>query len=236
MQGISGLAALKECLAEGLDVVCVEARPEMGGAWAYQPDASGPVQSSVYAGTMLNSCRDTTNFSDFPFDPARYGDYFNHRQFHQYLLEYVDHFGLAQHIRLKTRVLECLPLEDGMWKVRLQEEGHEPEESVFAAVIVATGHLSAPHVPDFKGKDSFRGQFLHSHSYRRPSPFEGKKVAIIGLGSSAVDIACEISPQARELHLITRRGGWVLPRFVLGKPTEAFDSTFPGDLKPLERC
>ena len=180
----------------------------------------------MYAGTIVNSSRDTTSFTDFPIDPARYGDYFNHRQYLQYLHEYADHFALKKHIRFGTSVLECQPLEDGTWKVRTQEKGSEPEESVFRAVMVATGHLTKPYTPAFKGKESFEGQYLHAHDNDTPGPFEGKKVAIIGIGSSAVDIASEIAPTAKEVHVITRRGGWIVPRYVLGKPVEAWDSKY----------
>lgn len=188
----------------------------------------------MYDGVVLNSCRDTSALTDFPLDPSRYGDYFGHKQQLQYLNDYVEHFGLKKYIRLNTRVLASEPREDGSWVVRVQEGGKDGvEELNFDAVLVCTGHLSTPAIPEFKGRDIFQGQFMHSHFYRRPGPFDRKKVVIIGLGSSAVDIACEIAPGADEVHVITRRGGWVLPRFVLGKPLEAFDSECtPRDVEP----
>lgn len=198
---------------------------------------------------MLNSCRDTSAFTDFPLDPARYPDFFSHRHFLRYLHEYADHFGLKRYVRLSTRVVECVPpppaaaagkegLEDGgkgaaggaargKWTVRIEPssaEGGEEETLQFDAVFACSGHNSAPYTPDFKGLGAFRGTWIHSHVYRTPGPFEGKRVAIIGLGSSAVDIACEVAPQAAECHVITRRGGWILPRYVLGKVAEAWDS------------
>ncbi|KAL1859589.1 hypothetical protein Daus18300_009590 [Diaporthe australafricana] len=228
--GLSGIITLKECLAEGFEVQCFEARSQIGGQWAHQPDVSPSdpaesVQSSMYDGVVLNSCRDTSAMTDFPLDPSRYGDYFGHRQQLSYMDEYAGHFGLKKHIRLSTRVLASEPRKDGSWAVRIQEDGKDAaEELVFDAVFVCVGHLSTPSIPDFKGKDVFQGQIMHSHFYRRPGPFDRKKVAIIGFGSSAVDIACEVAPGAEEVHVITRTGGWVLPRYVLGKPTEAFDN------------
>lgn len=215
--------SLKECLAEGLEAVIFDDANQIGGGWVYDPDASSG-RSSIYSGCMLNSCRDATAFSDFPLDPSRYPDFFRHELFRRYIEEYAEHFALAKHIRLRTKVLECLPLEDGTWKVRVQEQGGEVEEQTYTAVIAATGHLSRPKTPDFPGKDTFEGEFLHSHYYRSPGRFEGKRVVIIGLGASTLDIACEVGPQAKELRVIARRGAWVLPRFVLGKPLEAWDS------------
>lgn len=231
---MAGLLALKECLSEGFEVECFEARGEIGGQWAQQPDvplhdagagATATVQSSIYDGVVLNSCRDTSALPDFPIDPARYGDYYSHKLQLRYLDEYAEHFDLKKHIQLNTRVLACKPLPDGSWTVRVQQQGSdEVRESLYRAVLVCVGHLSTPSTPQWEGLESYKGQFLHSHSYRRPGPFERKKVAIIGFGSSAVDIACELAPGAEEVHVISRRGGWVLPRYVLGKPTEAWDS------------
>ncbi|KAK6081522.1 hypothetical protein SCUP234_04727 [Seiridium cupressi] len=224
--GISGLVSLKECLAEGIEADVLEGRPEIGGQWAYQagPDEKGELQSSMYDGVILNSCRDTTSFSDFPIDPARHGDYFTHRQMHQYILDYAAHFSLRKHISLATKVLDCAQTEEGKWVVKFQQAGHQPEERTYDVLISATGINSLPIIPEFQGRDSFKGEFLHSHYYRTPGRFEGKRVVIIGAGSAAVDIASELAPGCKEVHFVTRRGTWVLPRYVLGKPIEAWDS------------
>ncbi|KAI1328661.1 flavin-containing monooxygenase [Xylariaceae sp. FL0255] len=179
----------------------------------------------MYDGIITNSCRDTSSFSDFPFDPERYPDYFGHRQFLQYINEYADHFKLKAHVRLQTSVLACTPNpDDDTWSVTVQEEGKGPEERKYDAVFAATGPLTSPYTPAFLGRELFQGEFLHSQSYRRPGRFEGKKVVLIGLGSAAVDIASELAPGCSEVHMVTRRGGWVMPRYVLGKPIEAWDN------------
>jgi dimethylaniline monooxygenase (N-oxide forming) len=220
------LVSLKECLAEGLEAEILEYRAEVCGQWAYQaePDENGELQSSMYDGVMLNSCRYTTAFSDFPLDPARYGDYFSHRHMHKYLMDYVDHFSLLKHVQTRTKVLSCSPTEDEKWTVKLQQAGHEPEERTYDVLISATGINSLPIVPEFKNRELFKGDFMHSHYYRRPGRFEGKRVVLIGAGSSAIDIASELAPGCKEVHLVTRRGTWVMPRFVLGKPIEAWDN------------
>ncbi|KAI0011409.1 flavin-containing monooxygenase [Xylariaceae sp. FL0662B] len=225
--GLSGLVSLKECLAEGFEVEAFEARAEIGGQWAYQPvpdDGSTELQSSMYDGVILNSCRDTTSFSDFPIDPARYGDFFGHRKMLRYIHEYADHFRLKKHVQLQTKVISCVQVEHGKWTVKLQREGREVEDRTYDAVFAAPGTSAIPSLPAFDGREAFRGEFFHSHFYRTPGRFEGKRVALIGIGSAAVDLACELSPGCREVHVIARRGGWIIPRYVLGKPAEAWDN------------
>jgi dimethylaniline monooxygenase (N-oxide forming) len=70
---MSGLTTLKECLAAGFNATVFEAQDHIGGQWQYtDPDpVTGEVHSSIYQGTVFNSCRDTSSFSDFPMDPAR---------------------------------------------------------------------------------------------------------------------------------------------------------------------
>ncbi|EGD83817.1 hypothetical protein H112_07494 [Trichophyton rubrum D6] len=231
--GVSGLASLKTCLENGITEATVfEGRDVIGGQWNYEdPDPeTGETASSIYDNVTLNSCRDTSSFSDFPIDPARYPDYFGHCQFLQYIHEYVEHFGLAAYIRLQTKVISCRQQQrktgdnPGKWTVVYQQQGHGPVEVVFDAVLACTGTLSKPMIPDFAGRDKFQGELFHSHTYRKPARFEGKRVAIIGFGNSAADLSSEISSVASEVHLVTRRGGWVIPRYVLGKPAEAWDS------------
>lgn len=218
---------MKECLAEGIEADVFEGRPEIGGQWAYQagPDEKGELQSSMYDGVILNSCRDTTSFSDFPIDPARHGDYFTHREMHRYILDYAEHFDLNKHISLSTKVLSCTQTKDGRWSVATRKADAEPPETrSYDVLISATGINSLPIIPDFRGRNVFQGEFFHSHYYRTPGRYEGKRVVIIGAGSAAVDIASELAPGCKSVHFVTRRGTWVLPRYVLGKPLEAWDS------------
>ncbi|KAF2092607.1 flavin-containing monooxygenase [Rhizodiscina lignyota] len=231
--GLSGLSSIKECLTAGFEVEAFEALPHIGGQWAYcDPDPeTGEVYSSIYQGVLLNSCRDSSTFSDFPLDPARYPVYFNHKLFLQYIHEFADFWDLKRHIQLNTKVLKCEQLEDGRWKVQRQTKGEEPVENIYDALFACNGRNTYAYTPHFPGKDTFEGQWLHSHYYRTPGPFTGKRVTIIGLGSSAVDIACELAPHA-EVHLITRRGGWIIPRFALGKPVEAYDSRLAATVLP----
>jgi dimethylaniline monooxygenase (N-oxide forming) len=244
-QGISGLTALKECLANGIDATVFESRSDIGGQWNYeehpQPlprlnaESCSNTQSirlsqhsafttNMHEGVVLNSCRDTTHFSDFPMSPDRYPEFFGHRLFKQYIDEYTDYYGLRGYIRVNTPVLLCKVLESGQWCVTYRTAEGATANEQYDAVFACSGRVSTPLLPEFPGRERFKGEFMHSHVYRRPGRFEGKKVAVIGFGNSAADVSCEVAPQAKELHLITRRGGWVVPRYAFGKPAEAFNS------------
>lgn len=230
--GVSGLATLKQCLEEDIKATVFEVNSGIGGQWykegntddGLETDEKYRIPVSMYEGVILNSCRDTTAFSDFPVDPSRYPDYLSRKMFMEYLNEYADHFSLRPHIRLDTKVLECKLMHNGKWLVMHQKTGEDMVEEVYDAVFACSGHLSTPLIPEIEGKDKFKNEILHSQEYRRPSRFEGKRVAIIGFGSSAADISCELAGQAKELYLITHRGAWIFPRFFQGKPIEAFNS------------
>ncbi|KAI2291992.1 hypothetical protein LOZ07_004841 [Ophidiomyces ophidiicola] len=224
--GLSGLTALKHCLEEGFNATVFETRHAIGGQWLFEePDpVTGKTSTSIYPGVLLNSCRDTSFFSDFPIDPAQYPDYFGHLKMLRYLESYADHFGLREHIRFGTKILSCSQGKDGRWDVKIAQEGADTIEDAYDAVFACSGALYQPAVPEFEGLQAFKGRVFHSRTYRRPSGFEGKRIAIIGFGNSAADLSSELCCQASEVHLITRRGGWVIPRFFLGKPVEAYDN------------
>ncbi|KMU90728.1 dimethylaniline monooxygenase 2 [Coccidioides immitis H538.4] len=232
--GLSGLASLKQCLEEGFDATIFEARPVIGGQWCYEePDpVTGETSSSMYEGVLLNSCRDTSTFSDFPMDPSRYPDYFGHKRFLRYIEEYAEYFGLREHICLNTEVVSCSQDKEGKWSVETIQKGRSPVKDTYDAIFACSGALADPVIPMFEGLEKFKGDVFHSHIYRRPGALEGKRIAIIGFGNSAADLSSELSWQAKELHLITRRGGWIVPRFVLGKPAEAYDNRVAETILP----
>jgi hypothetical protein len=89
-------------------------------------------------------------------------------------------------------------------------------------VIVANGHHWKPRWPEppFEGAGEFEGEQLHVHHYREPDVLEGKRVLVLGMGNSAVDVAVESSRIAERTFLAMRRGAYVLPKFLGGKPID----------------
>ncbi|KAJ3156111.1 Cyclopentanone 1,2-monooxygenase (CPMO) [Geranomyces michiganensis] len=231
--GASGLASLKECLAEHLDVVCFEQDSQVGGLWRYVPNASGgggggggggdDVHSSVYMSTIINTSKEMMAYSDFPA-PKDWPTFLPHRFVVKYLNMYCDHFDLRQHIKFNRKVVSLTPEigpeggQTGRWEVVTQKV------ETFDYVIVATGHHWKPRLPEFKGVEDFKGGLLHSHSYKVPYPFKDQRVLIVGIGNSGADIATELSHHANVI-LSARSGTWILPRFSLfGIPLDHLSS------------
>jgi dimethylaniline monooxygenase (N-oxide forming) len=99
-------------------------------------------------------------------------------------------------------------------------------ERTYDAVAVANGHHWDPQWPDPPFPGHFDGVELHSHHYidpREPHELTGKRVVVVGMGNSAMDIACELSRpgEAARVFLSARRGAHVIPHYLFGKPLVA---------------
>ncbi len=114
---------------------------------------------------------------------------------------------------------------DGEWEVTVEgPEGRRSER--YRAVLVCNGHHWKPRWPEppFPGAEEFAGEQIHAHYYREPEVLVGRRVLVLGIGNSAVDIAVESSRIAAKTFLAMRRGAYVLPKYLNGKP---IDETAP---------
>ncbi|XP_054021432.1 flavin-containing monooxygenase 3 [Dryobates pubescens] len=213
--GVSGLAATKCCLEEGLEPTCFERSEDVGGLWYYTNKAEEG-RASIYRTVFTNSCKEMSCYPDFPF-PDDHPNYMHNTRLHHYLCKYAEHFGLLRHIQFKTLVTKVRKHPNfsvtGQWEVVTQRDGKE-ETSAFDAVMVCSGHQVYPNLPlaDFPGIETFKGCYFHSREYKEPEKFRGKKVLVIGLGNSGSDIAVELSTVASQVYLSTRSGSWVMSR------------------------
>ena len=126
-----------------------------------------------------------------------------------------------------TEVTHAARRDDGVWEVQLSDVGSNGastgETRLYDALIVANGHHWNPRWPDPAYPGEFDGTQMHSHSYINPSDpmaFRGKNVLVVGMGNSAMDIACELARPgvAQKLFLSARTGTWVMPKYVFGVP------------------
>ncbi|MSX03005.1 MAG: NAD(P)-binding protein [Actinobacteria bacterium] len=212
--GSSGITALKTLAVRGFDVTCFEASDRVGGNWVFE-NING--MSACYRDLHINTSRLRMAYSDFPM-PEDYPDYPNHAQIAAYFDDYVDHFGVRDRIRFETRVEHAERLSDGTWELTLGDGTKER----FDALLVANGHHWDPRWPEpaFPGSDSFKGEQMHAHSYMRPDSLDGKDVVVVGIGNSATDISVEASYVSDNVYLSARRGAYIVPKYIFGKPTD----------------
>jgi dimethylaniline monooxygenase (N-oxide forming) len=225
--GSSGLTACQVLAARGIPFDCFEKGSMIGGNWRYENDNG---TSSAYRSLHINSARKLMSFRAFPM-PADYPDYPSHWQVAKYFDDYAERFGLTERIAFRTEVTAAEPV-DGGWDVTVEDADGTRRTDRYRAVLVANGHHWKPRWPEppFPGADTYEGEQLHVHHYREPDVLEGKRVLVLGIGNSAVDVAVESSRIAEKTFLSMRRGAYVLPKFLGGKP---IDESMPPALSYL---
>ena len=213
--GCSGFTMAKRLKDRGLPYDCFEMSDDIGGNWYYKSPNGA---SSCYQSLHIDTSKWRLAFEDYPV-PEDWPDFPHHAQLLQYFHDYVDHFDLRETITFNTAVTNVEDLPGGRWKVTLSTG----ETREYDAVVVANGHHWDPRTPTYPGH--FDGYQVHSHNYTdpfEPYDFRGKRVMIVGAGNSAMDISSELSqrPLAEKLFISMRRGVWVMPKYMDGKPAD----------------
>lgn len=196
--GLGGQCAAINLLKQGInDFVILERRDFMGGTWCQNtyPGAAVDVQSPLYC---LSS------------DPYPWSQMYSEQaELEGYTKRIIDKYKLRQKT-LTNCTVELLEWDhpENSWRVNIAAKG------VFRAqfVINATGPLSLPVIPNFKGKDDFTGTSFHTNNWDMEYDYKGKKVAIIGSGASAAQVIPAIAADVEKLYVFQRSPHWVLPR------------------------
>jgi len=214
--GAAGLAAGKALVDRNIDFDWFEKGSYVGGLWQIDNDNGG---AAAYKSLHLNSSRPRTEYPSYPM-PEDWADYPPYYQVAQYFEDFADHFGLRERITFNTEVTSVEPIEgSGLpgasgWRVTTSDGNTR----TYQHILVANGHHSSPKIPHFEGE--FTGESFHAHDYRDLSVFAGKRVLVIGVGNSGMDIACDATRNAQAVFLSTRHGVHVIPKYALGKPVD----------------
>ena len=225
--GCSGFTAAKALQDCGISFDILEMSDVVGGNWAYK-NSNG--HSACYESLHIDTSKYRMAFADFPI-PDTLPDFPHHSEIFEYFNAYVDHFGLRSKIEFQTRVEQVEPLPGERWSVRIRLSDGRTEVREYDAVLVGNGHHWKPRWPEFDGQDSFTGIQMHAHEYLNPSEphdLHRKRIVVVGMGNSAMDISSELSqrPVAERLWVSARRGVWVLPKYVNGRVADK--ATMPG--------
>ncbi|RDY02413.1 Flavin-containing monooxygenase FMO GS-OX-like 3, partial [Mucuna pruriens] len=214
--GVSGLVAARELQRESHRVVVFEQNDCIGGNWVYDPRTeSDPlcldpnretIHSSVYVSLRTNLPRAVMSFRDFPFlrtgaDPRTFP---SHGEVLRFINRFSDEFGIRDMIRFSTRVVRIEREKEGWVVESLVRESGSVTRELFEAVVVCSGHNSAPRITEIAAAEKWRGFQMHSHNYRVPEPFRDQIVLLVGYGPSAIDISLDILPVAKEVHIAVK--------------------------------
>jgi cation diffusion facilitator CzcD-associated flavoprotein CzcO len=200
--GFGGLRALYELREMGLSVKVVEAASDIGGTWYWNryPGARTDSEAWVYCYSFSKAVLDEYNW------PERMPNW-------EHVLDYLDFvakkFDLRKHIQFDTRV-KCAAYDEAanLWTVTSQ--GGEAFTCTW--FVAASGWLSVPIEPPYPGRERFKGEMYMSMRWpHTPVDFTGKRVGIVGSGSTAVQMLPIIAQTAAEVTMFQRTPNYVMP-------------------------
>lgn len=201
--GMSGILSAIKLRERGIeDIVVYEKASSLGGTWRDNtyPGLSCDVPSHVYA-------------YSFELNPDWSRRFSSGSEIRAYFERVARKYDVERHIRFDTEIIRAV-YRGGRWHLTARD-GHD---DAVDAVIFATGVLHHPAYPDIEGLQSFAGDCFHSARWNHEAPLEGRRVGIIGTGSTAVQILPAIVDQVAKVSLFQRTPQWILS---MGNPSYA---------------
>ena len=213
--GFAGLGAAIRLLQSGeRDLVVLEKADRIGGTWRDNtyPGCTCDVPSVLYSFSFAPNPSWSRAFSPQP-------------EIWDYLEDCVDRFNLRPFLRLGVEVTEAA------WDVATQrwQVGTSDGPLTADVLVLASGPLSEPRIPELPGLDSFAGTVFHSSRWRHDHDLTGRQVAVVGTGASAIQFVPLIAPQVGRLTVFQRTAPWVIPRpnQAVSRRTQALYRRFP---------
>ena len=194
--GPAGLLAGARLLESGYeDFVIYEKASRLGGTWRDNtyPGVACDVPSHLYC----------YSFAPNPDWSRRYspGD-----EILAYLDAFAEAYALKPHIRCAQEVVRCEHIE-GRWRVEMRSRDWDSAD----VLIAASGVTHHPRIPDIAGRESYAGAAFHSARWDHSTPLEGRRVGVIGTGSTAVQIVGALIDRVAQLVLFQRTAQWIMP-------------------------
>ena len=197
--GFGGLGmAIKLKQAGYENITVVEKADRVGGTW----------RDNTYPGA---ACDVQSHFYSYSFEPKH--DWSRKFGLQHEILAYMEHcvrkYDLQHHIRYRSEVREAnFDDASNQWQIALTTG----EILTAQVLITATGQLNQPAWPSIPGLESFGGKVFHSARWDHDYDLNGKRVAVIGTGASAIQFVPEIVQRVNNLYLFQRSAAWVLPK------------------------
>ena len=196
--GFGGMGAAITLKSQGYDdVLILEREDDLGGTW----------HVNHYPGLAVDIASVTYSYS---FEPNPYWQHWFARgaELKKYAEHVADTYDLRRHMRFGVSVEGARWDEDeAHWVVSTTSGTHTTR-----FLMTATGFLSQPRLPDIEGVHDFAGEVIHTAKWDDSASLEGKRVAVIGTGATAVQLIPEIAKVASELTVFQRTPIWVTPK------------------------
>ena len=203
--GFAGLYMLHRARALGLSARVIEAAGGVGGTWYHNryPGARVDIQSMEYSFGFSDALQQEWHWTERYAGQAELLRYANH---------VADRFALRDGIQLNTRLTGAVFDESANRWLATADTGDGSESWSARFLVMASGPLSKPNTPAFKGLEMFAGPVLHTARWPQdPVDFSGMRVGIIGTGSSAIQAIPQIAQQAAELTVFQRTAAYCVP-------------------------
>lgn len=198
--GPAGLATAAELTRRGIPYRLFERGAGVGTSWSNAYDSL-----RLHTGRHMSTLPGRGYARGTPLFPTR-------DQFVAYLREYAA--GASLRVETNSNV-ERIHRRHDLWVAEVN--GSDVASS---ALVMATGIMSNPVVPEIAGRDSFSGEIVHSVAYRRPHAYRDRRVLVVGVGNSGSEIASELSAHGADVTVLVRRGANVVPRTIAGVPIQ----------------
>jgi cation diffusion facilitator CzcD-associated flavoprotein CzcO len=199
--GPAGLAASHALTAAHVEHVVLERGDRLGYTW-----------HNLYDSLVLHTGRHLSSLPGLAF-PRGTPLFVSRLAF----LDYLERYAETCRLPIETRA-NVARVERGAdsWTV------HTDDGRVFesTALVVATGIVSNPRIPDIPGRARFGGRVMHSVEYRRPDGMSGRRVLVVGAGNSAGEISVELARSGAGVTVAVQSGANVVPRVLLGVPIQ----------------
>ena len=196
--GFAGLAMAARLKRSGMnDFIILERGSEVGGTWRDNtyPGCACDVPSLLYSFSFAPNPDWSDTFSPQP-------------EIQQYLRDVAADEGVLPHCRFGHAVQRAeWDDEARVWRVQTSEGAFEGE-----MLVLGSGGLSEPALPEIPGLSSFQGTVFHSARWDHKHSLAGERVAVIGTGASAIQIVPAIQPDVGHLTLFQRTPPWIMPR------------------------
>jgi cation diffusion facilitator CzcD-associated flavoprotein CzcO len=195
--GFGGLCTAIKLREAGRQVVMIEKADDVGGTWRDNtyPACACDVPSHLYSFSFAPNPEWTRTFGP-------------QREIYDYLRKVTDDYGVRECTWFGTELLGAeWDLSERRWSIKTSAG-----EVTADFIVVATGGLSTPAIPDLPGLASFQGTCFHSAEWDTEHDFAGERVAVIGTGASAIQFAPEVATKAAHLTVFQRTAPWILPR------------------------